>query len=232
MNNISQFSRAVGAGRSGALPDKLATAAACHDAGQLQQAESLYRDILSKDPACASARHRLGVLAFQTGQLEAALKLIDSAAVLEPENAVFHMSLGAILRSQGRLQEAEAACRKSVVLDPKNPDAHNNMGNVLKDLADLDGALAAYGSVLSLHPGHVMASLNLAALHRERNDVDLAFDILADIEPLAGETAAFRNEMGLTHLRAFQPADAAPMFKAALSADPRNVSYLNNLGLA
>ena len=234
MNNISQFSPdgAAGAARSGALPDKLATAAVCHDAGQLQQAENLYRDILSKDPACAPARHRLGVLAFQTGQVEAALKLIDSAAVLEPENAVFHMSLGAILRSQGRLQEAEAACRKSVALDPENPDAHNNLGNVLKELADPGGALAAYGSVLSLQPGHVMASLNLAALHRERNDTDLAFDILADIEPLVGETAAFRNEMGLTYLRAFQPADAEPMFKAALSADPKNVSYLNNLGLA
>lgn len=234
MNKIYQFSRkSLGVvGNSGSLPEKLSTAAACHDAGRLQQAESLYREILAKHPTCAAARHRLGVLAYQAGQVEAALKLIDSAAVLEPGNAVFHMSLGALLRSQNRLQEAEVACRKSVELDPTSADAQNNLGNVLKELGDTEAALSAYETVLLHQPRHIMASLNLAALHRENSETELAFEVLASIEPQAGTSAEFRNEMGLTHLRAFQPLEAELFFKAALSTDPGNTSYLNNLGMA
>jgi len=238
VNNITPFRRKEsGTGESGGgfsnnLSERLSVAAAHHDAGRLQLAESLYREILTDNPAFAPARHRLGVLAYQSGQVDAALKLIDSAVLLEPDNPVFHMSLGAMLRSQNRLEEAEAACRKSVELDPNSPDAHNNLGNVLKELDDQEGALAAYETVLFLQPGHVMASMNLATLHRQKNDTDLAYEVLASIESQVGGTAEFRNEMGLTHLRAFRPDEAALLFKAALSLDPKNASYLNNLGLA
>ena len=235
MNNITPFRRRdTGPGQNGAglLSERLAAAAAHHDAGRLQEAESLYRDILTQNPTCAPARHRLGVLAFQSGQAVAALKLIDSAVLLEPENPVFHMSLGAMLRSQNRLDEAEVACRKSIELDPNSPDAHNNLGNVLKEVEDQEGALTAYETVLFLQPDHVMASLNLAALYREKGDTGLAFDVLGGIEAQVGGTAEFRNEMGLTHLRAFRPDEAALLFKAALMVDPKNASYLNNLGLA
>ncbi len=53
MNNITPFRRRdTGPGQNGAglLSERLAAAAAHHDAGRLQEAESLYRDILTQNP--------------------------------------------------------------------------------------------------------------------------------------------------------------------------------------
>ena len=137
MSNIYQFSRdgTSRTGRSGSLPDKLA-AAAFDDVGQFYQVESIYRDILSKDPACEPARHRPGVLDFQAGQEVAALKFIGSAAVLGSENGVFRMSLASTLRCKGREEEFTAACHKCVTFDTKNLGT-SNAENLAEDVCEI-----------------------------------------------------------------------------------------------
>jgi len=53
--------------------------AALHQAGQLAQAQALYRQVLAQDPGNAEALHLLGVLAHQTGHHAAAEQLIRQA---------------------------------------------------------------------------------------------------------------------------------------------------------
>ena len=138
MRNIYQFSRngASGTGGSESLPDKLAASAPFDDAGQLYQAERIYHDILSEDPACIPARRRPGVLDFQAGQVVAALKLIDSAAVYGSENGVFRVSLASILRRKGREEEFTAACHECVTLEIENPGT-NNAENLAEDVSEI-----------------------------------------------------------------------------------------------
>ncbi len=210
----------------------ISDAIARHDAGDLQSAESLYRDVLKLDPACASARHRLGVIAYQTGKVKAALKLIDSAAVLEPENPIFHMSLGALLRQQGRLAEAEAYCRKAVDLDSVNVDAANNLANVLRDLGRTDEAVAELRRALDLAPGHPLASLNLANILRGQGDLLDAEKALDEIAVNVKESPAFQYEKGQQLLEADEPERAETAFNRALGGAPGTPAYLNGLGLA
>ena len=136
MSNIYQFSRdgTSRTGRSGSLPDKLAAAATSDDVGRFYQMKSIYRDILSKDPACESARHRPGVLDFQAGQVVAALKLIGSAAVLGSENGVFRMSLASTLMCNGREEEFTAACHERVTVGTENPGT-SNAENLAEDVS-------------------------------------------------------------------------------------------------
>ena len=138
MSNIYQFSRdgTPGTGRSGSLPDTLAAAATFDDASQLYQADSIYRHMLSKDPACEPARHRPGVLDFQAGQVVAALKLIDSAAVYGSENGVFRVSLASILRRKGREEEFTAACHECVTVDIENLGT-NNAEDLAEDVSEI-----------------------------------------------------------------------------------------------
>ncbi len=210
----------------------LSDAIARHDAGDLQSAESLYRDVLKLNPACASARHRLGVIAYQTGKVKAALKLIDSAAVLEPENPIFHMSLGALLRQQGRLAEAEAYCRKAVELDAGNVDAANNLANVLRDLKRSDEAVAELRRALNLAPGHPMASLNLANILRGQGDLLGAEKALDAIAVSVKEAPEYQYEKAQQRLEADEPEQAEDAFNQALDSAPGTPAYLNGLGLA
>lgn len=57
----------------------LQQAAAHHQAGQLQEAEQLYRAILQAQPDHSDVNHNLGVLLGQTGRPEAGLLRDDKA---------------------------------------------------------------------------------------------------------------------------------------------------------
>ena len=49
-----------------------------HRAGRLREAEKLYRHVLEMHPGHASARHLLGLIAFQAGRHEQALELLTT----------------------------------------------------------------------------------------------------------------------------------------------------------
>src|SRR3954468_10010464 len=73
-------------------------AVAHHQAGRLDRAETLYRQVLSYAPDYPDALHLLGVLASQNGESDAAIALIQRAIAGDPTVATFHNNLGEALR--------------------------------------------------------------------------------------------------------------------------------------
>ena len=86
----------------------LATGAKFQRAGQMYQAERIYRKVLNLDPTCAPARYRLGILEFLRGKLDLAIKLMDSALLLEPDNGIYCLTLAKVLLLRERNNEATA----------------------------------------------------------------------------------------------------------------------------
>ena len=80
------------------IPEALALALQYHQAGQLQQAETIYRQILETDLGNADALHLLGVIAHQLGQNDLAIQHISGAIRLQPARAAFHNNLGEVYR--------------------------------------------------------------------------------------------------------------------------------------
>src|SRR5580765_7993831 len=87
-----------------------------HTAGQLQQAEQIYRQVLQRVPNHADALHLLGVVAQQVGQSAAAIDLIRRAVAISPGLALYHSNLAEAYRRAGRLDEAEASCRQALAI--------------------------------------------------------------------------------------------------------------------
>src|SRR5437868_14154964 len=81
-------------------PQPLANALAFHQAGNLAQAEQLYREILREYPEHDAALHSLGVLAWQTGHAAAALEYVGRACALNPANAEYQGNYAALLTAQ------------------------------------------------------------------------------------------------------------------------------------
>ncbi len=122
----------------------------CHKAGQLIEAQALYRQVLQLMPSQADALHMLGVTEFQHGHYDAAVSLLDKASRLLPRNDSVHFNLGNALRAATRLDEAGAAFRTAIRLSPGNLDALKNLGNVLKEQNRYEEALACYDDILAI----------------------------------------------------------------------------------
>ncbi|HVS57134.1 MAG TPA: tetratricopeptide repeat protein, partial [Casimicrobiaceae bacterium] len=84
------------------------TAQAYHDAGQLRQAEAIYRQVLQVSPSHPDALHLLGMIAYQVGSNEIAVELLNKAVQTRPTDPEFYHDLGNVLQAQGRLDDALA----------------------------------------------------------------------------------------------------------------------------
>lgn len=123
-------------------------------AGNWQQAEQVYRQVLQAEPANPDALHLLGILSQQAGQHELAVSYLQQTLAINPENASCHSNLGVAYQALGRAGEAEACFREALRLQPGFVEAQNNLALLLgrKDpLPDVSGqnlqarALAAAG---------------------------------------------------------------------------------------
>src|SRR5947207_1707057 len=113
------------------MDDALQLGLKYHQAGDLVQAERIYRQILQAEPGHADALHSLGVLAGQRGRHDLAIEYLSQALRASPFHAGYQCNLAGAYRQQGRRAEAEAACRESLRIDPTFSAAHAELGMVL-----------------------------------------------------------------------------------------------------
>jgi Flp pilus assembly protein TadD len=156
------------------IAEALMSAVRCQQAGQLQEAANIYRQIVAIDPSNVDAWHLLGVAACQVGELDLAVKCITRAIQLAPNYADAHNSLGLVLKELGRLDEATASCRRAVELNPAIAAAHYNLGNILQSHGKLEEAAACHRRALKLNPGDAAAHNNLGNALRDLGIFDEA----------------------------------------------------------
>jgi len=149
------------------IEDAVDLAIQYHQAGQLAEAESIYRRVLQVDSRHADALHYLGVISHQQEDAETAVELISKAIQSSPDNASYHSNLGEAFRALGRFDEATAAYEKALAIDPGFAMAHNNLANVLADSGQKEDALARYNRAAALLPDDPEIQLNRANLLME-----------------------------------------------------------------
>ncbi len=75
-----------------------------HQAGQLAEADRLYRQVLAVDPDHVDTLHHLGVLARQAGRNDLAINLLGKAVALDPDLGPALNNLATILLPARRLR--------------------------------------------------------------------------------------------------------------------------------
>ena len=89
-------------------------------AGRLDQAEAIYREILRQYPNHHDVLCRLGVLAAQTARPQEAVDLIGRAIAINPTVPEYHCDLGTVFSTQGNPDQSiaclQAPCNSSRTL--------------------------------------------------------------------------------------------------------------------
>lgn len=132
-----------------------------HQQGQVDEAERLYRQVLSLDAGNAVATHYLGMVTWHRGDLAKAERLMRESIAANTAIADFHNNLGLLLRDTGRQEQAIACYRRTLEVDPAWFAAYNNMGLALESLERWDEAVEGYRAAILREPRFAAARQNL-----------------------------------------------------------------------
>jgi len=146
------------------INEALMHAAGRHQAGQLQEAEQIYRQVLAVDPANFDAWHLLGVLASQSGRLDEGIACLARAVQLQPGQVDPHINLGIALKDYNRLNDARAILQRAINLDRNRPDAWYNLGLVFQRQGLLEDAAKSYRQAVEIQPDYGDAHTNLGTV--------------------------------------------------------------------
>jgi len=203
-----------------------------HQAGRLQEAEKLYRNILAQQPRHAEATHFLAVLAHQVGRNDAALNLFRQTIALRPDYVEAHYNLANTLADMGKTDEAIAAYRQAIALRPNYTDAYCNLGNALRVTGRFDEAIAAFRRVIALNPQSADAFNNLGIVLKNTGQRDEAIRVLQRAISLRPNFAEAHSNLGNALMASGNPDAAIAAFRRAIALRPNYADAHNNLGLA
>lgn len=145
----------------------LQTAMAQHQAGNLPQAEALYKQVLQAAPNQPDALHLLGLIAKQKGDYKTAVLLMRKSLSFNPSYVEAYVNLGATLQEQDNLAEAAECYRRALALRPNYAEVHSNLGVVLKAQDSLHESAQSFIRALELNPNSAETFANLDALLKE-----------------------------------------------------------------
>ncbi len=139
-----------------------------HRAHRLDQAEAVYREILTVQPDQVEVLYSLGVLARQKSNDTEAEKLFQAVLQVEPESFKAWFSLGNLYQGQGQWAAAVSAYQRAVEIRPQEAAIYNNLGYALQQQNKLDEAVACYQTALEIAPDCTEADVNWGnALHAQ-----------------------------------------------------------------
>lgn len=213
------------------IAELLSTALEHQQAGRLQEAESLYRQILARDERQPDAWHLLGTIASQIGDHAVAIDLISRAIELDPRNANFHCNLGNALSATGQTELAEASYRRALDRKRDFPLARFNLSALLKQAGRIDEAIAGYQQAIALNPSFVEAHYNLGLICQELHQWNAANAEYQQTLQLRPSHPEAWNNLGLVLKEQGNVVEAIECYRRAIQLRPEYAEAINNLGV-
>ncbi len=208
----------------------LQKAVACHQAGDLRQAEEKYQLVLEREPHNPDALHMLGVISLQMEEIDKASELIDKAIESSQGFPELFLTRGDVYAAQEKLSDAISSYQKAIQLKPDLIEAYFNMGNTFYRMEEYNSAISAYESAINIKPDLLDALNNLGlTYHAQRNFTGAisCFNQALEIEP---DNADVHNNLGNSLHDAGKANDAIRSYETASRLAPDHFDALYNLG--
>jgi len=136
-------------------------AQALASAGRRDQAISMYRTALQRDPRFLPALRALGAELSKAGDTNQAVATLEQARALEPRDAATLHELGLAYHELGRNSEALSVLQDAIRFDPDLPEIRNSLANILLEMGDRGHAGESLREAIRQQPDFAAAHANL-----------------------------------------------------------------------
>ncbi len=199
-----------------------------------RDAETLYRDIVARNPTAWLAHNNLGtILEEKPDGLPQALAHYRRAIELKPDHARAYSNLGKALLKTGDTAGAIAAFETSLELQSASAEVRVNYANALARIPDrLPQAVAEYRRALDTAPGYALGHYNLGRALATLGRPAEAMAAYRRALQLAPDHADAHNSLG--NLLADDPLridEAMAAYRRALQLNPQHAEIRRNLAL-
>jgi len=196
-----------------------------------KDAETLYRDTISKNPNAWMAHNNLGVFLEQQGNLDEAMAHFAKAIRIKPDHALAHYNMAEALARQEKFEEAMAYNLKALQIKPDFPQPYNFLGMIYARQGKIDQAILYFHKALKLSPYYASARNNLGALLAREGKLDEAIAQLSEALRILPDYATAHNNLGEALMKSGKIDQAAFHFHQALKLKPDYADPHNNLGV-
>lgn len=199
----------------------------CHRARNLEQAEELYRAVLSLEPAHPDANHNLGAIAVECGQFLAAVPFFQAALQADPKNRQYWVSLVDAL-----IQAQEWVLAEDILEDARRAGlAGDAAGELVERLV---AAALQQARTAPPRPGRMAPAEQRAEINRlfEEEKFDDVLRMGRKMTRQYPQCPMGFKSLSAALMRTGQLDKAIAPMQQALLLNPADVDMLSNYGLA
>jgi len=220
--------------------------------GQLDEAKSIYEDILQKFSKNKKALSELQLLVkteklvtqdppseqfqsiinlYSQGQLQRALS--ESNKMLErfPNSVALYNIAGAANAGLMQFESAINSYTQALKIKPDYAEAYNNMGAALQNKGDLESAINSYTQALKIKPDYAEAYYNMGISLRDKGDLESAINSYTQALKIKPDYAEAYNNMGLAMRDKGDLESAINSYTQALKIKPDYAEVYYNMSI-
>ena len=182
--------------------------------------ETLYRDVLLKNPSSWMAYNNLGSVYSNFGHYEDAIEVYKQAIRIKPDFAIAYVGLGAVYSKLDRDEDAIEAHKKAIRINPNYATARYNLGAIYDKLGRYQEAIEAYKQAIRIKPDYADAYYNLGVIYGKLGHYQEAIESYKQTIKIKPDDAAAYNNLGDVCNNLDRYEDAIEAYKQAVRIKP------------
>lgn len=211
-------------------------------AGNMADAERLYREIVKAQPDNVEALTAVGALCHISGRVQEAFDCLHRAIAVRPDNVDAQHRLGVLMAQQGQFDEAARCLETALRLQPQNPEIARNLrialacrehrqGQALFQQGRLDEAALCERRAVEMAPDHSDAWNILGQVLSQQKKFEDSLPCFLRVAQLKPQSAEAQVNVALIYLYLKKFDDALVRFRRAVELDPQNADAHNGMGV-
>jgi tetratricopeptide (TPR) repeat protein len=214
------------------LGDRLRAAVAAREAGRLEEAERMCRQILEHEPSNLPATHLLAIVCARGGKVGEAIGLLRKVVAQEPQSIEALNQLASLLSAAGQGREAIELCGRVLKLDPDHAPSHYNLALAYLSERRVTDAIAALEQAVARDRNFADAYYRLGMAYQSVGRDQEAMAALARASTLAPAHTDAHTRLGHLMQVYGKRQEAIASFRRAAAVQPNSTASRLNLAQA